>query len=134
MLAVGLPTCIFGAVLILGVVRPHPCALPMHAHAHAAACTTTRPCADSYVPRQAPPPATPRRRHAPVQARPRLGPAGVLCFSQLLMVLAAALLCALPWGEGPVLVRCTAASDPAPASTPTPKPQPKPQPQPQPQP
>ena len=56
MLAVGLPTCIFGAVLILGV------------------------------------------------ARPRLGPAGVLCFSQLLMVLAAALLCALPWGEGPVLV------------------------------
>jgi len=56
MLAVGLPTCIFGAALILGV------------------------------------------------ARPRLGPAGVLCFSQLLMVLAAALLCALPWGEGPVLV------------------------------
>ena len=40
MLAVGLPTCIFGAALVLGVVRPPPSSLPMHVRASAAACST----------------------------------------------------------------------------------------------
>jgi len=39
MLAVGLPTCIFGAALVLGVVRPPPSSLPMHVRASAAACS-----------------------------------------------------------------------------------------------